>query len=232
MEDPYPAAGAAGMPLAHGYTAAAAARLAGRAARGHPSRMLAPDEQYAIALSAVAEAVLAAPGRPAEDSLLHAARDAISRAVEREYSARGMSWRDPGTEMPRHARYWRGPAPAPFDEQLTDEIAVRQVLGAVGESHRRVLAALAEAGTHQGAAALLGCQPDTFRSRLSKARHAAWQAWFDDQAPPSRAWGSDRRGGAGRPRPATQVIRSRSRDRAAAARRRQAGPARPARRAL
>jgi hypothetical protein len=81
-----------------------------------------------------------------------------------------MSWRRPGEEMPRYARYWRGRVDAPFGERVTEEIAVRHVMASITAAHGKVLQALAEAGTYPGAAEQHGCEPDTFRSRLSKAR--------------------------------------------------------------
>jgi hypothetical protein len=184
--------------------------------------MLPASEREAIALCAVVEALMTATGAPAEVELLNAGRDAITKAVEDEFRARGLSWRDRGKEMPRFARYWRGPGHAPFDERVTETIAVRQVMAGITEASRKVLEALAEAGTHHAAAEELGCKPDTFKSRLSKARQAARAAWFDDETAPGRTWSSDRHGDTNRVRPVAYAIRARTRDRAAAARRRQA----------
>ena len=171
-------------PIAHGWTLADAERIAGRAARGHPSSLLPHADRRDTALHAVTEAILTAGDRPSVPVLLRAASDAISRAVTAEKHHHGMGrWHD---TAPRFARYWTQPGPAPFEETVTERIAVRQVLAGIRPSWRRDLEVLAESGSHEAAARVLGTTVVTFRSRVSKARAAASALWFAPETAPGR----------------------------------------------
>ena len=201
--------------IGYGWTLADAERIAGRAARDHPSAMLGHDDLREIALHAVTEAILTATSPADVPNLLRVASDAISRAVADEERQHGLSHRNPGETAPRFARFWYQPH-LPFEETLVDSIAVGQILGGIRPSWRRDLEALAEHGTYAAAAQALGTTGVTFRSRISKARAAASELWFAPESAPGM-WGSDRRGGTARSRPVTRCVRTRVRDRRAAA---------------
>lgn len=196
--------------IGHGWTLADAERIAGRAARDHPSRLLDFTDRREAALGAVTEAILTAAEPPSLPVLLRAASDAVSRQADAERRERGLSARDHASTAPRFARFWYQPS-LPFEDALVDHIAVRQVLAGIRPSWRRDLETLAETGSYEAAAEALGTTAVTFRSRISKARAAAAQLWFSPETAPGM-WGSDRRGGA-ESRPAIRVIRSRARDR-------------------
>ena len=198
--------------IGHGWTLANAERVAGTAARDHPSAFLSHADGRDVALNAITEAILTASAPPAELDLLRAGRDAISRAAAAERHHHGLSARTEG-DAPRFARYWYQPS-LPFEDALVDAIAVGQVLAGIRPSWRRDLEALAEHGTYAAAAEALGTTGVTFRSRISKARAAAAELWFSPEPAPGM-WGSDRRGGTARPRPATRCVRTRARDREA-----------------
>ena len=171
-------------PVAHGYTLADAERIAGRAARDHPSSLLSHADRRDAGAHAVTVAILAAAERPHHHVLLRAASDAISRAVTAEKHHHGMNrWHE---TAPRFARYWTQPGPAPFEETVTERIAVRQVLGGLRPGQRRDLEALAGFGSQGAAARSLGTTAVTFRSRVSKARAAAAVLWFAPETAPGR----------------------------------------------
>jgi hypothetical protein len=200
--------------VGHGYTMADVDRIAGRAARQNPNVLLSHEDRCQAAADAVLELILTAAAAP-EPALLHrAAFDAVSRALATERHHRGLSARNRDEAAPRSARFWYQPT-LPFEDELVDQIAVRQVLAGIRPSWRRDLETLAEQGTYEAAARALGTTPVTFRSRISKARAAAAELWFAPESAPGM-WGSDRRGGTARPRPVTRVVRTRARDRAAA----------------
>lgn len=202
--------------IRYGWTLADAERIAGRAARDHPSVLPCHADRKDAALQAVTEAILAAPSPGEVPDLLRAASDAISRAVTAEKHHRGLSARRPGEGAPRFARFWFQPY-LPFEDDLVDSIAVGQVLAGIRPSWRRDLETLAEKGTYQAAAEALGTTVVTFTSRIAKARAAARELWFAPEPAPGM-WGADRRrGGTSRRRPVTRCVRTRARDRKAAA---------------
>jgi hypothetical protein len=198
--------------IGHGFTVADAERIAGRAASEHPSDLLNREERRDAGFHAIVEALLSSPAQA--PNLLRVASDAISRAVTDEKHHRGLSNRD-AAGAPRFARFWYQPG-LPFEDELIDALAVRQVLAGIRPSWRRDLEALAEHDSYADAARALETTPVTFRSRISKARAAAGDLWFAPDAAPGM-WGSDRRGGTARPRPATRCVRTRTRDRQPAA---------------
>jgi hypothetical protein len=198
--------------VGHGFTVADAERIAGRAASEHPSDLLSREERRDAGFHAIVEALLSSPAQV--PNLLRVASDAISRAVTDEKHHRGLSSREAGT-APRFARFWYQPH-LPFEDELIDALAVRQVLAGIRPSWRRDLEALAGHDSYAAAAQALATTPVTFRSRISKARAAAGELWFAPDMAPGM-WGSDRRGGTTRPRPVTRCVRTRTRDRQAVA---------------
>ena len=201
-------------PVAHGWTARDLERIAGHAARDHPSSLLCHTDRQETALHLITEMLLTATQPPTLAELHRAASDAISRAVNTERHHRGIA--ASGGTAPRFARYWNTPGAGRWEDDLVDAIAVRQVLAAIRPSWRRDLEILASEGTYEAAARELGTTMVTFRSRISKARAAVAELWFAPEAAPGM-WGSDRRGGTARPRPVTRCVRTRSRDRQAVA---------------
>jgi DNA-directed RNA polymerase specialized sigma24 family protein len=180
--------------IAHGYTLTDADRIAGRAARQNRSGLLSQDDRHRAALDAVTDLLLTASTAPAATVLHRAAFDAISRAVETERHHLGLPARESGS--PRFARFWYQPH-LPFEEELTDCIAVGQVIAGIRPGQRRDLEALAEHGTYEAAARALGTTVVTFRSRLSKARAAAAELWFSPEVAPGDAVRADEGPGPG-----------------------------------
>ena len=208
--------------LRHGVTIAHATSLARLAAATHftaprASGVLGRADREDTARYAIVTAVLEAGERPADTDLLHAGRDAISRAVTAELHHHGLSARSREHPGPGFARYWHpGRQPdCPWEAALVEGIALGQVWAVLPARHCRVLRALADCGGYQAAARSLGTTDATFRVRVSKARAAFRAWWFEHETPPSM-WGADRRTGGERARAVTHVIRARARDRQAA----------------
>lgn len=202
--------------LRHGWSAADVDRIASWASAGHPARSMPPQDRRDTAWEAIVVAILEAPGRPSELDMLHAGRDAISRAAAAELREHGLSWRDRGQMSPAFTRYWHMPV-SPWEDSVVERHAVAQIWAALPAHHRAVLEALAIHGTYPAAARSLGTTDVTFRSRLAKAR-AAFRHWWHEHEEPSAMWGADRRGEPVREKAVTHVMRAKAHSRELAAR--------------
>lgn len=184
------------MELPHGYTVddvAGIARYTARAARG---AVVDDEELRDIAGVACVELLCAAEEPPALSELYRVAHRAVGAANRQEMSFAGLD-RDAAGKAervtpPRWAAYWRGARAleAPWEEQLVDEIAVRQVMAALPARHQVVLRALATEGSYAGAMAMLGIPETTWRMRIGRARAEARALWHAPE-PPSKHWAID-----------------------------------------
>ncbi|WP_037789034.1 hypothetical protein [Streptomyces natalensis] len=93
---------------------------------------------------------------------------------------------------PRFAIYWRPVSLPPADEQLTERIAVHQVLATLPEHQREAVVALAAQEDYQRAAESLGLKYGTLTARIRLGRGTFRDLWFSPEtAPPTK--GTDRR---------------------------------------
>lgn len=158
------------------------------------------DREEALDVAAVAIVTrLYVDPEPSKLDLYRAARRAVGAANDSECTYAGLdrnaarSGRE-GTP-PGWAIYWHGRTAlcAPWEEDLTDRLAARQVWWALPERHQETLAALVAEGTYAGARDLLGVTHKRWEKRLSAARKRARELWFWPEEPAPR-WSRDRPG--------------------------------------
>jgi DNA-directed RNA polymerase specialized sigma24 family protein len=145
------------------------------------------DERYAIAWSAIAEAVCAAETTPDRRWLVQTGWQAIARHVRDGLRQRGYAdgerWSSEQPTMARFVRFWgRGVAPSPEDD-VVDRIAVMQVMAVLGEPYYDAVLALAVHDDYAAAAAALGVRYSTLTVRLSTARRHLLKYWHQGETP-------------------------------------------------
>jgi hypothetical protein len=182
-----------------GYTVDAVYQLARCAARTTPfSTILSPADREDIAELEILTCLLEASVPVGERELLRVGRHAIAAAARAERVTHGYdredAYRGAGSAT-NFARYWRGlsgvtPSPEPA---IVERLTLHQVWATLAPVHRDTLLALAVAGDHGSAAAMLGLPLSKYRPRLSRARAAFLRDWHQGETP-SRVWGCDRRG--------------------------------------
>lgn len=191
---PEPACNGARDPL-HGYTLAALDDLAARVVRNNLHWWPAGDrgDQHDTAWEGIAEHLCAAKEPPRERDLLEAGRLAVAREVRDQMRHRGART-DSANDGSRFAVYWyqhAGVARSPED-QLTDGLAVTQIMKALTPRQRDAFNALAATGDYALAAEMAGITPDTFTALISRARKAFFALWHEGEEP-SRMWRLDKR---------------------------------------
>jgi DNA-directed RNA polymerase specialized sigma24 family protein len=187
--------------LRHGFTYGNLEALAWAAVRYHtPSRGLDTSDRFEAAWGAVAECLYAAAEPPTPLGLVHAGLAGLDRLRkgglrERGRGGRNRDGRD-AVAWPASAgsfyRYWTRPAPPTPEETAVEATAVRQVLAALGPAYGEALAALAEHGDYQAAAAALELSQTAFNARVRRGREAFLALWHEHEAVPGR-WRTDRR---------------------------------------
>jgi hypothetical protein len=187
--------------LRHGFTYGHVEALAWVAVRYHtPSRGLDTSDRFEAAWGAVAECLYAAAEPPTPLGLVHAGLAGLDRLRkgglhERGYLRRNRDGGDAAAwTVPAGSfyRYWTRPAPSTPEDQAVEATAVRQVLAALSPAHAEALAALAEYGDYELAAAALGLNQSTFNARVRRGRAAFLALWHEHEAVPGR-WRTDRR---------------------------------------
>jgi hypothetical protein len=107
--------------------------------------------RYEAAWDGIIDALLQAEARPEAHDLARAGKGAVSRGLLKDFChTYGVADRDLCAGVgsaPRFAAYWLDPGCESAQDQLTERIALRQVLAALGERHAEVLTALAAGGT-------------------------------------------------------------------------------------
>lgn len=173
--------------LPHGYTVAALTSITRATVNLHYSRWLPAGEATDAAAAGIIERLYADGPPPARRDLMAAGRDAITREVQRDQQAHGLS----GPKG--FATYWRQPpyTDPPWLENLLDRITLAQVWPCLPRHHQAVLEALADWGDHTLAADMLGCTYNSWTVRLSAARREARRVWFWPEQ--VRPFGHDRR---------------------------------------
>lgn len=178
--------------VAHGWTAGDLAGVAEFAAHRSWTYATPFPDRYAAAWSAAAETLLLATVPPSRDDLLRAARLAVAYLNQADRQFHGLSRASGFTRPgPGFTGYWHQPPLTGWEDAIVDRIALGQVWEAISPAHRRVLAALAEAGDQEGAAKALGTTYATYRSRLRRAREAFRELWHEGETAPGKQ-GMDR----------------------------------------
>ncbi|MEV5411435.1 hypothetical protein AB0K60_21675 [Thermopolyspora sp. NPDC052614] len=189
------------VPLRHGFALGDVERLAWVAARRSrwSDQTLFVHDRYLVALSAIAEELFARPGVPEARVLVDCGVRAISRHVFAERRERGVSDRpDRGRRvregawaaMPRFEAFWYTAASpvVAHEERVVEVVALGQVWARLSGRNREVLAALAEHGTYEGAAAALGVSRVSVSTLVYHARKQFLRLWHEGEEP-SRLWG-------------------------------------------
>jgi hypothetical protein len=172
---------------------------------------------YDDGLSAVAEGLCAAEGRPVHfQDLVYMALRGVDRARRASMRSRGQYDTKVATGS-QFWRYWGGSSrlESPWEDQVDDRLALAQVWACLTPRHRETLAALAEHGQYHLAAVALDVPYDAFCKRVRRARLACRELWHDGEIP-AKPFGHDRRKHRGT-RAAIDSVRRRGRGPRAAA---------------
>ena len=183
--------------IAHGYCYRDVRKLAGYAAhRSHWVRAMPAQDRFDLAVSAIAEFVLAAEQRPAPSELVTVGVQAINKDMVARLRQEGTSYHKPhdplGPNMANFCVYWWPYIAhvASHENGIVEKIAMSQILPQLKPADRDVIVALAVHGTYGKAAASLGKTHRAFVSHLSRARKQFLGLWHEEEQP-SRIWGID-----------------------------------------
>lgn len=173
--------------IRHGYTLTDIDRLTRTAAatsRWHTAADA--DERHAVMWHAIVERVLTADDTPTRRDLLRAATDAVDAYVRAEMHHHGWDSRNLNNGaggMSRFQAFWHSAEREPFEERVTDRIALSQIWPTVAEHHQQVLRVLAATNGHDPAATALGLTQTGYASRLRKARASVRGLWHEHETP-------------------------------------------------
>lgn len=212
-------------PIAHGYTVAAASRIAYVAAEGWRHTITGDlEERRSVALCAIITELHRHNVDPGISVLMNAAQAAVQREQDRDWSNRGVNtnpWKYDRTYQVGFQRYWRTGGRTPMDEAVAERIGCRQILAAMSERQQETLHALAVCDNDPKAAALLlGIKPNGVTSNLRNARAAFLELWHEHETPPAINWRRGRtntysaEAAAARPEIARRAVRIREERRA------------------
>jgi hypothetical protein len=144
--------------------------------------------RYEAAWDGIVDELLAAAERPSWHDLAAAGKGAVSRTLLKDFChTYGVADRDLMAGIgsaPRFAAYWFERDGEGFDERVTERIALRQVMAAVGPRHAGFLEALAAAPDMRSAAEALGIPRSSLSTYVSQARDAFEALWYWPEAPP------------------------------------------------
>lgn len=197
VDQPEPAAVDTSAPdhVAHGYTMRDIHRAARCACAADRTLVSDITTRYDIAWSAIAEHLIGSPQPPTWDNLVRVGWQAIYRdvkAVRRLYGVDSSGRSGDVASAPRFVAYWTHIATDSIGEGITERIAVHQVLGALPESQREAVVALATLDDYQKGADALGINYKAMVARLGEARRRFRRHWYaPETAPPIK--GTDRR---------------------------------------
>jgi hypothetical protein len=213
-------------PIIHGYTVAAASRIAYVAAEGWRRTSTAGDleERRSVALCAIITELHRHDCDPGISVLMNAAQAAVQREQDRDWSNRGVNtnpWKYDRTHQTGFQRYWRSGAGTPMDEAVAERIGCRQILAALSDRQQETLHALAVCdGDPKTAALLLGIRANSVAGNLRNARTAFLALWHEHETPPAINWRRGRtntyspEAAAARPEIARRAVRIREERRA------------------
>lgn len=175
-------------PVRHGYTVAAVARLAHASVYRAARSIDRAEDQRSVALCAIIHELHAHDCDPGAVVLMKSAQRAVQNFTQRELSNEGYD-HFRARPLKGFVRYWRPGASAPFDERVTERVAIPQILGALTQRQYEVVQALVECGGDQKTAAvLLGVAPNTISNHLRRIRAEFLGLWFEHETPPTVDW--------------------------------------------
>jgi hypothetical protein len=199
--------------IEHGYCYRDVRKLAGYAAhRSYWQRVMTAQDRFDLAVSAIAESVLAAEQRPSEKDLITAGLQAINHSAQAQMRHQGTSYHKPVDTEPNMANFWVYWWPqigyaGSHENNVVETIAMFQILPQLKPADRDVILALARHGTYDKAAASLGKTHRAFVSHLSRARKQFLGLWHEGEQP-SHIWGIDFFGIEGYERDETITVRT------------------------
>lgn len=176
----------------HGYTTAQIdhlTRLTLRMDRWHTARDI--DERYDAVRHAIVVHLLQANQPPHRGDLLRAGTTASDQMVRDEMRTHGRDTTNTGRPMPAYYRYWGPIRSASPETRVIERQTVAQIWPLLRPSEQRALAALAETGDYELAAAACSVKKGTFSVLISTARRRFLAYWHEGETP-SRIWRTDR----------------------------------------
>jgi hypothetical protein len=183
--------------IAHGYSFQDVRKLAGYAAhRSHWVRAMPAQDRFDLALSAIAEFLVAAEDRPAEQEMAIIGVQAINKDMIARMRHEGSSYdkpRDPqGPNMDNFCIYWWPYTShvASHENGIVEKVALAQILPRIKPVHREALLTLAMQGTYDKGAAAIGISRVAFKNLVYRARKEFLGLWHEGEQP-SRIWGKD-----------------------------------------
>lgn len=155
------------------------ASIAKKAAWKHPSRLLSYADRYEAAHDGVVDAITAG-----DSNLNQAAAISINAAVVAYCRHYGIA-RSGGHTGAKFAVYWKISDHGLFVDDLTDRIAVGQVMDAIHPAYQTTLRIYAETDCSiAGTARALGISHSAAKERVRQARDAARTLMFEPDHPP------------------------------------------------
>jgi hypothetical protein len=176
--------------LPHGHSLGGIDQLARAFAqrlRSSRWKCLSIDDRYELALSAMVELLYVSQTPPDQAALSRAARRAMAREIAERSGIWGMRLDDQDDDgpcpLPGHAVYWGQwclSVPA-ADEQVVDELAVRQIWSRIEYEYRIALWALAHYGEVSIASAAIARPRALVTARLWRGRTQIRRWWYDHE---------------------------------------------------
>lgn len=146
--------------------------------------------RFEAAWDGIVDELLAAESRPSRHDLQAAGKGAVSHGLLADYAhtygVHGREVAKGAGSAPRFAAYWFDRGDEPFEERVTDRLALGQVMDAIGPRHARFLEALAVAPDTRSAAEALGILRSSYTRYVMDARRAFEVLWYSPEAPPGR----------------------------------------------
>lgn len=175
--------------LCHGYTLHDLHQMTRAAVVADRSMAMDYRDRWDTAWSAIAEHLYAAGTPPRRQELIRTGWQAIYAEVRdgyRHYGYQGRQWDAGHASGPRFVVYWTGlpqVTPSP-EERVVERHALPQLLSALTDGQRRVIAALAaHGGDRPAAAAALGCSEKALNHQLLMARRRCLALWLEGETP-------------------------------------------------
>jgi uncharacterized protein (DUF2236 family) len=170
----------------HGYTKGGLDALAALVVRrwGHRWPGTDPHEMHEMAWGAIAEALCASNRRPWPSELEDAGRDALHEEMRAQGRHHGISRRAGGATGRNFERYWLWHAHSARspEAEITDRVAVQQILPAITAMPRKALVVLAGADNdYEMTCQLLAVPPAVLHLRLRDGRQQFAELWYGDE---------------------------------------------------
>lgn len=170
--------------VAHGYTVAAIARIAHASVYGGAPT----EDEHSTAVCAIISELRQHHCDPGLAALMATARREVQNLKHRDWSNDGYDYRA-RAPMKGYVRYWRPGLASPFDERITERIAVHQIAATLTDRQKQILEALVICGNDQKTAAMmLGTKPNAIANHLRRIRGSFLGLWFEHETPPRIDW--------------------------------------------